>query len=62
MLFVTWCKIGLSITTENIPLVLKATYGMTISEGEVHCILDQIASVFKPYYDNMLEDMVKRPC
>lgn len=61
MVFVTWLKIGLRMTIEAIPKLLQKTFGMEISEGEVQNILDQIARVFEPYYEQMVEDMRRHP-
>ena len=61
MLFTTWLKIGLRMTIEAIPQLLDEAYGLKISEGEVQNILDQMAIVFEPYYEQMVEDMRKRP-
>jgi transposase len=61
MLFTVWLKIGLRMTIEAIPQLLDEAYGLKISEGEVQNILDQMAKVFEPYYEQMVEDMRKRP-
>ena len=60
MLFVTWLKIGLRMTIEAIPELLDESFGLKISEGEVQHILDQMARVFEPYYEQMVGDMRRR--
>ncbi len=61
MLFVTWLKIGLRMTIESIPKLLHEAFGLDVSEGEIQNILDQMARVFEPYYEQMVEDMRRRP-
>lgn len=61
MLFVVWLKIGLRLPKEAIPKLLQEAYGLTISEGEVQCILSQVAEAFGPTYDRMVQDMRERP-
>ena len=61
MLFTTWLKIGLRMTIEGIPQLLDEAFGLKISEGEVQNILDQMAKVFEPYYEQMVKDMRSRP-
>lgn len=53
MLMVAWLKIGLRMTEQAIPEVLKASFGLTISEGEVINILDQVANAFGPFYRDL---------
>jgi len=57
MLMVTWFKIGLRMTEEAIPKVLKTCYGIAISEGEVTQILDQVAREFGPFYNQLIESI-----
>lgn len=61
MLMVTWLKIGLRMTEEAIPKVMYASFGITISEGEVISILSQVASAFGPYYDKLIQDIRNAP-
>ena len=53
MLMVAWLKIGLRMTEQAIPEVLKASFGLTISEGEVISMLDQVAKAFGPFYRDL---------
>ena len=57
MLVVVWFKIHLRMTEEAIPQVLYRLFGMKISEGEVICILDQVARAFGPYYQDLISDI-----
>lgn len=59
MLTVVWFKIHLRMTEEAIPKVLKKLFEMHISEGEVVCILRQVARVFGPYYQQLIEKIRK---
>ena len=53
MLMVAWLKVGLRMTEQAIPELLKASFGITISEGEVINILDQVANAFGPFYKDL---------
>ena len=53
MLMVAWLKIGLRMTEQAIPEVLKASFGLTLSEGEVIRMLDQVARAFGPFYRDL---------
>ncbi|MCD6236610.1 MAG: transposase [Thermoplasmata archaeon] len=57
MLVVVWFKIHLRMTEEAIPQVLHRLFGLKISEGEVICILDQVARAFGPYYQDLIDDI-----
>jgi len=57
MLVVVWFKIHLRMTEEAIPQVLIRLFGLKISEGEVICILDQVARAFGPYYQDLINDI-----
>ncbi len=46
MVMVTWLKIGLRMTEEAIPRVMRASFGTRTSEGEVISILSQVARAF----------------
>jgi len=59
MLMVAWLKIGLRMTEEAIPEVLKASFGINISEGEVISMLDQVAKAFGPFYRG-LKKLIRR--
>lgn len=61
MLYITWLKIKLRMTLEAIPKLMRQSFGMELSEGEVQNILDQVTRAFEPYYEKMVEDMRKRP-
>lgn len=61
MLYITWLKIKLRMTLDAIPRLLRISFGMKLSKGEVQNILDQVTKVFEPYYEQMVEDMRKRP-
>ena len=45
------------MTEEAIPQVLHRLFGLKISEGEVICILDQVARAFGPYYQDLIDDI-----
>lgn len=61
MLYITWLKIKLRMTLDAIPKLLRLSFGMKLSKGEVQNILAQVTKVFEPYYEQMVEDMRKRP-
>lgn len=57
MFLVTYMKIGMRMPVESITMMLKDVFGITMSEGEVCNILDQIADEFGPYYDQLIQDL-----
>lgn len=57
MLAVVWFKIHLRMTEEAIPQVFETLFELHISEGEVVCILRQIARVFGPYYQQLIQEI-----
>ena len=59
MLAVVWFKIHLRMTEEAIPQVFETLFGLHLSEGEVVCILRQIARVFGPYYQELIKEIRK---
>ena len=61
MLIVTWFKIKLRMTEAAIPEVLYRLFRLKISEGEVICILDQVARAFGPYYQQLIRIIRQAP-
>lgn len=57
MLMIVYLKIGLRMPIASIPQLLKNAFGLTISEGGVCLILEQIAEVFGPYYDQLIQEI-----
>lgn len=57
MLVVVWFKTYLRMTEEAIPQVLFQLFGFNLSEGEVICILNQVAKVFGPYHKQLIHDI-----
>ncbi len=53
MLFVMFLKIGMRLPVEKIGELLDKMYKLKISNGEVICILKQLAREFGPYYDEL---------
>lgn len=61
MLLVVYLKIGLRMPVNSIPQLLKEAFGLTISEGEVCLILEQMAKSFGPYYDQLIQEIRNAP-
>lgn len=61
MLLVMYLKIRLRLPVESVVKLLKDTYGMDICKGEVCLILEQLARVFGPYYDQLREEVRNAP-
>lgn len=61
MLTVTWLKVHLRMTEEAIPELMMNLFNFKISEGEVIQILNQVAKVFGPYYDELTESIRNAP-
>ena len=61
MLLVAYLKIGLRMPVNSIPQLLREAFGLTISEGEVCLILEQMAEAFGPYHDQLLQEIRNAP-
>lgn len=61
MLLVVYLKIGLRMPVNSIPQLLKVAFGLTISEGEVCLILEQMAESFGPYYNQLIREIRNAP-
>jgi len=61
MLLVVYLKIGLRMPVNSIPQLLKEAFGLTISEGEVCLILEQMTESFGPYYDQLIQEIRNAP-
>lgn len=61
MLLVVYLKIGLRMPVDSIPRLLKETFNLAISEGEVCLILEQMANAFGPYYEQLLQEIRSAP-
>ncbi len=53
MLLVVFLKIGMALPVEKIKFLLKVQYNLTISNGEIIKILQQVAKAFGPYYKEL---------
>lgn len=53
MLLVVFLKIGMALPIEKIKFLLKVQYNLTISNGEIIKILQQVAKAFGPYYKEL---------
>ena len=54
-------KVQHRVTVEQIPPLLASLYGVEISEGEVHAILEQMARAYGPTYERLREEMREAP-
>ena len=54
-------KIRHRVTVEQIPPLLRSLYGVSVSEGEVHSVLEQMAAAYGPVYDRFREEMREAP-
>ena len=61
MLIVSYLKIGMRMSIENVSTTMKEMFGITISEGEVQEILYQLADALGAEYLNLLDDMRRAP-
>ena len=53
MLLVVFMKIGLALPSQKIVGMLKAQYNLTISDGEIYKMLEQVAQAFGPHYKEL---------
>ena len=53
MLLVAFMKLGLALPSQKIVGMLKAQYNLTISDGEIYKMLEQVAQAFGPYYEEL---------
>jgi transposase len=61
MLATVYLKVGMRLPVEAIPKILKTLFGIHVSEGEVICILDQVAEAFGDYYDQLVKTIREAP-
>ena len=61
MLIVSYLKIGMRMSIENVSTTMKEMFGITISEGEVQEILYQLSDALGDEYRNLLESVRKAP-
>ena len=54
-------KIRHRVTVEQIPPLLRSLYGVMVSEGEVHSMLEQMATAYGPVYERFREAMREAP-
>ncbi len=57
MLLVAYMKLGLRMPVASVSQHLKDTFGIKISKGGICLILEQLARVFGPFYDQLLGDL-----
>ena len=53
MLLVVFMKLGLALPSQKIVGMLKAQYNLTISDGEIYKMLEQVAQAFGPHYKEL---------
>lgn len=53
MLLVVFMKVGLALPSQKIIKMLEAQYSLTISDGEVYKMLEQVTQAFGPYYNEL---------
>lgn len=58
-LYIVALKIGLSLPIRRIRELLRFTYGLNISVGEIQNIVDKVAEEFGPEYEGMKKDLKK---
>ena len=54
-------KVRHRVTVEQIPPLLRSLYGVSVSEGEVHSVLEQMAAAYGPAYERFREEMREAP-
>lgn len=54
-------KVRHRVTVEQIPPLLESLYGVSVSEGEVHSVLEQMATAYGPVYERFREAMREAP-
>ncbi len=57
MLIVSYLKIGMRMSIENVSTTMKEMFGITISEGEIQDILYQLSDALGKEYLNLLDDI-----
>lgn len=58
-LYVVALNIGLSLPIRRIKELLRFTFGINISHGEIKNIIDKVAEEFGPEYENMKKELKK---
>ncbi len=53
MLLVAFMKLGLALPSQKIVGMLKAQYNLTISDGEIYKMLEQVSQAFGPHYNGL---------
>lgn len=53
MLLVAFMKLGLALPSQKIVGMLKAQYNLTISDGEIYKMLEQVAQAFGKHYNEL---------
>jgi transposase len=53
MLLVTFMKVGLALPSQKIIRMLQAQYNLTISDGEIYKMLEQVAQAFGSHYKEL---------
>ncbi len=54
-------KVRHRVTVEQIPPLIQSLYGVSVSEGEVHSVLEQMAEAYGPVYERFREAMREAP-
>lgn len=53
MLFIAFLKLGMRMPSKKILELMETTYNLRISDGEIYKILEQLSTVFGPYYKEL---------
>jgi len=59
MLLVTFMKLGLALPSQKIIRMLQAQYNLTISDGEIYKMLEQVAQAFGPHYEELHKKIIE---
>ncbi|MGC8562107.1 MAG: IS66 family transposase [Thermoplasmata archaeon] len=61
MLIVSYLKIGMRMSLENVSTTMREMFGIAISEGEIQDILYQLSDALGKEYLNLLDDIRRAP-
>ena len=57
MLFIAFLKLGMRMPSKKILELMKTTYNLRISDGEIYKILEQLSNAFGPHYKELEKRM-----
>ena len=58
MIFIMYLKIGMRLPSKKITELIKSVYDITISDGEVYKILEQMSEGFGDYYEKLKQKII----